>query len=133
MIKRDAPQEKIVAPVVPATSIPVVQPRKSNVQELIANVSSNRGQVVFPSDPWGFTRDVKKALLEAAGNVRGNDVKLQLLLETLAVGLAHARKRFPEDKTKLERIAATQAKYAEDRAPRERWAPSKVEVKNGTN
>lgn len=128
-MNRDKP-EKEVAPVVPAVNVPQVTANQRDIQKLIAEVSSNRAEVQFPTDPWGFTRDVRKALLDAAASVRGNDVKMKLLMETLAVGLAHAKKRFPEDKDKMKRVEETQAKYAGERAERERWTPV---VKTGVN
>ena len=131
MQNRDKPKERIVAPIVPATQIEQIKPGDYDIAELVKNVAVNRAEVQFPSDPWGFTREVKKALLEAAALVRGNPVKLKLLTDTLVVGLAHAKKRFPEDQEKMQNIQNTQARYAEAREPLERWAAPKVQ--KGTN
>ena len=62
-----------------------------------AGVSANAAHVEFPRDVWGFTTELRKAGLQAAGRVRGDQSKQELLLQTLSIIAQHALARFPED------------------------------------
>ena len=72
-------------------------------------VSTNPALVEFPQDPWGFTAKLRKIGLQTASNVRGNEEKMKLFMETLQIIAKHAQARYPADqaamKTALEDLA----------------------------
>lgn len=101
------------------------------VQKLMRDVSANPTLVKWPRDQWGFTSAIKKEVLEAAGKVRGNTDKHDLLLATLAVAIAHIQKRQAKDT----KAVATSRKFLADtaagRVPRQRVSSAPVtEVKD---
>lgn len=90
------------------------------IKALIEAAGPNAAELKFPTDKWGFTSEVKKAVLKAASSVRGNEEKQKLLLGTLAVLQAHIRKRYPRDRDVAKaRLTAQEAAHNE-RLPRER-------------
>lgn len=74
-------------------------------------VSSNPALVEFPRDTWGFTTALRKYGLLVAGAIRGDDQKLTIFLQTLAVLAQHAQARIEGDKeakrVRLEELAAS--------------------------
>lgn len=90
------------------------------IKELVANAGPNAAELKFPTDKWGFTSDVKKAVLRAASSIRGNEQKQMLMIGTLAVLQAHIRARFEPDRElaqkRIEQIEAA----AQERNARER-------------
>jgi len=90
------------------------------VQQLMQDVSDNPMQIKWPRDTWGTTTELKKAVIYAASTVRGNADKHDLLLNTLAVAIAHIQKRRAKDvrARELSRKGLQAAK--EDRIPRQR-------------
>jgi hypothetical protein len=78
------PTEPVVDPVAPVTS-----------------VSANTALVEWPRDEWGSLSSLRKELLLAASNIRGQDDKQELFLNTLKTAALHAIARFSADKTAL--------------------------------
>jgi hypothetical protein len=78
------PAEPVVEPVAPVTS-----------------VSANTALVEWPRDEWGSLSSLRKELLLAASNIRGQDDKQELFLNTLKTAALHAIARFSADKTAL--------------------------------
>ena len=78
------PTEPIVEPVAPVTS-----------------VSANTALVEWPRDEWGSLSNLRKELLLAASNIRGQDDKQELFLNTLKTAALHAIARFSADKAAL--------------------------------
>ena len=76
--------EPVVEPVAPVTS-----------------VSANTALVEWPRDEWGSLSNLRKELLLAASNIRGQDDKQELFLNTLKTAALHAIARFSADKTAL--------------------------------
>lgn len=66
-------------------------------------VSSNSALVEWPQDKWGFTSELRKTGLRTVARVRGDDVKMALLMETFRILIQHAQARLPEDKAALSR------------------------------
>lgn len=97
----------------------------AGLKELIAQVTDNPAKLVFPTDRWGFTSEVKKAILKAAGSVRGHEDKHDILLATLVVLVTHVKLRKDKDVAekalRLERIQ----KAADERLPREGYSSNK--------
>ena len=106
-----------------------IQPKAANtevgiiydqIKELVAAAGDNPATLVFPTDRWGFTSGIKREVLKAASTVRGQDDKHALLVGTLAVLIAHIKKRKAKDEqVQADRMAGIQAARTE-RAPRER-------------
>lgn len=78
-------------------------------------VPSNPAMVEFPRDVWGFTTELRKALLKAAGSVRGNSDKHDVLMQTIRVGAQHAFARLDGD---AGNVAAKVAALADKAASR---------------
>ena len=78
------PTEPVVEPVAPVTS-----------------VSANTALVEWPRDEWGSLSNLRKELLLAASNIRGQDDKQEVFLNTLKTAALHAIARFSADKTAL--------------------------------
>ncbi len=95
-------------------------------------VSHNPAQVEFPSDPWGMTSALRKAGLQAAQSVRGNDEKHELFIATLRVLAQHAAARLPVDaqalKDRLAEIAEREAREHQRTFSRGVPAPVKTEA-----
>lgn len=73
------------------------------------SVSSNPALVEFPRDTWGFTTALRKYGLLVAGAIRGDDQKLTVFLQTLAILAQHAQARIEGDKAEREaRLQAVQ-------------------------
>jgi hypothetical protein len=77
----------------------------------MADVSSNPALVEFPRDVWGFTTALRKYGLLVAGAIRGDDEKLKIYIQTLAILAQHAQARIDGDKaaraTRLADLAAS--------------------------
>lgn len=87
---------------------------------MIENVDTNPTKVVFPTDQWGFTSDLKKAVLLAAGTVQAQQDKHDLLLATLGVLMNHIRKRKATDEANKEARTAWRQEQAEHTLARTR-------------
>lgn len=59
--------------------------------------STNAAALVFPSDRWGVTKDLRKAIATTASRVAGAEDKMKLVRETLEIGLAHMEAKFERD------------------------------------
>lgn len=97
---------------------------KPIVKQLMDEVSANPTEIKWPRDQWGNTTGFKKEFLKAASNVRGNADKHDVLLNTLAVAIAHIQKRRAKDVayTKASREVKLAAEI--ERAPRQRVSAS---------
>lgn len=89
-----------------------VADQKAEWDRLLSAVSKNPAQVEFPRDEWGMTSELRKVGLRTAAGIRGNDAKLQLFLQTLAILGRHAQARINDDKAELERRLAEREKIA---------------------
>lgn len=85
------------------------------IKGYVKAAGANPAELQFPTDPWGFTSEIKKAALRAAGTVRGQDDKHMLLLGTLAVLMAHVKARLTSDKATQAEIIEREIKYAAER------------------
>jgi hypothetical protein len=64
-------------------------------------VSANPALVEFPRDEWGFTTELRKAGIQAAQRIRGNEEKHKLYIETIKILVQHALARFEGDAAAL--------------------------------
>lgn len=86
-----------------------------DIQRFVADADPNPAKLVFPTDRWGFTTDIRKAVLRAAGSVRGQDDKQLLLIGTLAVLMQHIKIRKEGDKIAQDARLAERAAQEEER------------------
>ena len=73
------------------------------VVEASKTVSSNPALVEWPRDEWGTLANLRKELLLAASNIRGQNDKHELYLKTLTTAAQHALARFADDKAAVQR------------------------------
>lgn len=97
--------------------------------QLAREVSDNSAAVKFPTDKWGFTSDLRKALLKAAGGTNGVAAKEELLIGTIMVGLAHIKKRKDKERRLAQQRLEYQAQTAKEREPLERFGLQTVTPK----
>lgn len=84
----------------------------------MSEVSHNPAKVEFPRDKWGFTTALRKYGLKVAGAIRGDEEKLALFLQTLAILAQHAQARQPIDaEAKRRKLEEADRKVAEAAAP----------------
>lgn len=62
-----------------------------------APVSHNPTFLEWPTDVWGLTKDLKKAVVALANRVKGQPDKKALVEATLEVALAHIEARYTHD------------------------------------
>jgi hypothetical protein len=67
----------------------------------VTGVSANTALVEWPRDEWGSLSNLRKELLLAASNIRGQDDKQEVFLNTLQTAALHAIARFSGDKAAL--------------------------------
>lgn len=92
------------------------------VRRLMREVSDNPTQITWPRDQWGFTSELKKIVIQTAGNVRGHEEKHDLLLNTLAVAIAHVQKRRAKDLRLRELSRSANKRAVADRLPRQQYS-----------
>lgn len=60
-------------------------------------VSHNGLLLDWPTDVWGFTRELKAALIATASSCRGSPDKKAILDRVMAIGLAHIDAKYKND------------------------------------
>jgi hypothetical protein len=70
------------------------------------DISSNAALLSFPNDRFGITKDVKKALTQAASRIAGDAQKKELVLEVVGILLQHIEVKFKADKAYRAKLAA---------------------------
>lgn len=79
--------------------------KNENVTEVLdaagKKITANASELVFPTDVWGLTSQMKASILNVAGRVCGSDDKYQLAQETLVVLQEYLRVRYMDDKARL--------------------------------
>lgn len=81
--------ETVHSAVNPGHTFRQIDPKKLPMYNPDAGVSSNSSQLIFPTDKWGLTRDIKKAMILAASRIAGHPDKKELFDEILSVLLKH--------------------------------------------
>ena len=99
---------------------------QAQMNDLLSAVSTNPAQVRFPQDIWGMTTVLRKAGLQAAASIRGNDAKQRIFLGTLAVLAGHAKARHEDDKAALESTMQRAKELSEWEANRDRKVAQNV-------
>lgn len=70
------------------------------------DISANAALLSFPNDRFGITKDVKKALTQAASRIAGDAQKKELVLEVVGILLQHIEVKFKADKAYRAKLAA---------------------------
>lgn len=83
--------------------------KKSIVASLIETetapeISGNFALLVFPTDKWGLTTDLKAASRHLSGRICGSEDKYQLVIDTLNLLIRHIDARYQEDSERLKNV-----------------------------
>lgn len=70
---------------------------KAPSKQTQSNIETNPALLSFPTDRFGLTREVRKALLTASSRVLGDPVKKALMDETLTILIKHMNAKFEID------------------------------------
>ena len=76
-------------------------------------VPANPALVEWPRDEWGSLSNLRRELLLAASNIRGQDDKHELYLKTLQIAAMHALARLAGDKAAVEAELLQEAQRVE--------------------
>lgn len=81
------------------------------------DVPANAALIEWPTDKYGLTKDVKKAIVALASRIGGHTDKKALADETLAIGLAHIEAKFAmETKQRAKKLAKLAAEAEAEEA-----------------
>lgn len=58
----------------------------------------NAAFLSFPTDKWGLTKDIKKAIIAAAARTCGSEEKYDLFMATLQIATEHYKAKFTQEK-----------------------------------
>lgn len=76
-------------------------------------ISGNPALLVFPTDRYGVTKDIKTAMIRAASRIAGDTAKKALVLEVVDILLKHIEHKFVADNDYRAQLAA-RAESSED-------------------
>ena len=62
----------------------------------------NPALLQFPTDPYGITKDLKKAMLTIASRLKGDDEKMKTVKDTMAILVNHMLARQADEKAARE-------------------------------
>lgn len=77
-------------------------------------VTTNASKIIWPTDPWGFTRELRKAIVTSASRLNGDKAKKAVFDETVKVALDFVNAKYRKDAA--ERKAKVDAAIAADAA-----------------
>lgn len=82
---------------------PKIKPKTKTTRNRMPEYSKdgthvNPRYLKFPADKWGVTKDLKAALVRTASRIAGDDRKMELVKETLRIGLTHMDMKYKRDK-----------------------------------
>lgn len=105
----EASENPVEAPEAPSATTPPEKVRRAAPVVAV----SNPALINWPTDIWGITKDVKKAIVAATARVNGQADKKAVLDSVLRIALAHLEARFEADSTlrakRIEKAAADAA------------------------
>lgn len=70
------------------------------------DITANAALLSFPNDRFGITKDIKKAMTQAASRIAGDAQKKALVLEVIDILLQHIDVKFEADKAYRAKLAA---------------------------
>lgn len=91
----DAPQRKRPTPV-----------RQANTRMAASGVSANPALLSFPTDKWGLTKDLKRAMTQLGSRVAGDPSKKALADAVLKILTDHLELKYKSDREYRERVQA---------------------------
>jgi hypothetical protein len=91
------------------------QAKETPAVTAVTGVSANSALVEWPRDEWGSLSKLRKELLLAASNIRGQADKQEVFLNTLKTAALHALARFDADKAAI----AAEVEYENTRIARQ--------------
>lgn len=85
-------------------ALAAVQKPAKQLSFAVNGVSANSARLEFPTDKWGLTKDVKKAMIAMASRIAGDDSKKELADEVLRILNGHLEEKFASDKKHRDRL-----------------------------
>lgn len=82
---------------------------KAVTKQTAHEIGTNAALLSFPTDRFGITKDIKKALTSAASRIAGDDSKLALVQEVLDILSKHIVAKHKADKAYRAKLAAKNA------------------------
>ena len=105
----------------------------NKLKQAKVKMDSNPTKISWPTDKWGFTRELRKAVTATAAKLRGDADKKKLLDETLEVAIEFLEVNYAssqrERKRALDKLAAREAQAEEPKAKKKEPAKA-APVKN---
>ena len=89
----------------PATKLPD--------KRIATEPSANAALLTFPTDRWGITKDLKKAMTHLASRIAGDQNKKDLTDEVLKILVLHMNAKFKADQVYKQRLAERAAAQEE--------------------
>lgn len=90
----------------PAVKVKPRIPVKARTKQSHREVSSNPALLQFPTDRWGLTKDLKKAVTQLTSRIAGDPAKKELADAVFKVLMEHYEIRFKQDKAYKETLRA---------------------------
>jgi hypothetical protein len=79
---------------------------KARDKQSANDVSANAALLTFPNDRFGITKDIKKALTQAASRIAGDASKKELVVEVVGILMNHIELKYKADKAYRAALAA---------------------------
>jgi len=79
---------------------------KARDKQSANDVSANAALLTFPNDRFGITKDIKKALTQAASRIAGDASKKELVVEVVGILMKHIELKYKADKAYRAALAA---------------------------
>lgn len=73
--------------------------QKRNRVKKVEGAAHNSGTLVLPTDKFGLTLDLRKAMLDVASRVGSDEAKAKLVMDTLKVLVEHMEARLSDNKS----------------------------------
>jgi hypothetical protein len=82
---------------------------KAPTKQMQYEVSANPALLAFPTDRYGITKDIRKAMISTASRIAGDANKKDLVLQVMKILLEHIELKFVADNQYKLKIAARDA------------------------
>lgn len=84
-------------------------PVKEVTKEQLESKNTNPMNIPWPTDRWGFTRELRKAFISCASKCSGDPDKLELMKATVALGSAFMLNKYTVDNHRRHELMAQAA------------------------
>lgn len=99
----------------------------NKLKQTKVKMDANPTKIAWPTDKWGFTRELRKAVLTTATKLKGDADKKRLLDETLEVAIEFLEVNYESSqrarKRALDKLAAREAQGDEPKSKKKEVAP----------